>query len=216
MVKLWRVNCGDANLWLCASAADLAVKVGDACVITSGNVPEYGHIVSAQGEKDRAPDGIPRIVRRATMQDQAMADENQLFAKTAWRFCQDQIKQLDLAMRLLRVHYAFDRSRLTVTFTANDRVDFRMLIQKLAAETRARIEMRQIGARDTAAIRGGLACCGRVLCCATWLKDFENVNIRMAKQQGVPLNPATLNGMCGRLKCCLRYEHGGAVRPPSS
>jgi len=185
---------------------DLAIGVGDACVVEADRVLEYGHIVSIDGEAQTAPEGMPRVLRRATMQDQTMATENQLFAKTAWRLCQEKIKGQKLDMRLMRVHYSLDRSHLTVTFTSDERVDFRQLIHDLAAETHARVEMRQIGARDAAAIRGGLAPCGRALCCAVWLKEFDNIHIRMAKSQGLSLNPATLNGMCGRLKCCLRYE----------
>jgi cell fate regulator YaaT (PSP1 superfamily) len=110
-------------------------------------------------------------------------------------------------MRLLRVRYSFDRSRLLVMFTAEERVDFRQLVADLAAETHSRVEMRQIGARATASILGGLAPCGRRLCCSIWIENFEDIHIRMAKAQGLSLNPATLNGMCGRLKCCLRFEN---------
>jgi cell fate regulator YaaT (PSP1 superfamily) len=185
---------------------DLAINIGDACVVEVERVPEYGHVISSDGEILSVPEGMPRVLRRATMQDQAMAGENQLFSKTAWRLCLEKIRELKLDMRLVRVHYSLDRSHLTVTFTADERVDFRQMIHDLAAETRARVEMRQIGARDEAAICGGLATCGRVLCCAVWLKEFDNIHIRMAKSQGLSLNPAALNGMCGRLKCCLRFE----------
>jgi len=185
---------------------ELAIGIGDACVVEADHVMEYGHIVSIDGETQTAPEGMPRVLRRATMQDQTMAGENQLFSKTALRLCQEKINEHQLDMRLVRVHYSLDRSHLTVTFTADERVDFRQLIHDLAAETHARVEMRQIGARDEAAICGGLASCGRVLCCAVWLREFDNIHIRMAKSQGLSLNPVTLNGMCGRLKCCLRYE----------
>jgi cell fate regulator YaaT (PSP1 superfamily) len=185
---------------------DLAIGIGDACIVEAERVSEYGHVISIDGETPSAPENLPRLLRRATMQDQAMAGENQLFSKTALRLCQEKIKEHRLDMRIVRVHYSLDRSHLTVTFTADERVDFRQLIHDLAAETHARVEMRQIGARDEAAICGGLATCGRVLCCAGWLKEFDNVHIRMAKSQGLSLNPVTLNGMCGRLKCCLRYE----------
>ena len=185
---------------------DLAIGVGDACVVEVDRVAEYGHVLSIEGETQAVPEGMPRVLRRATMQDQTMVAENQLFAKTAWRLCQEKVSAHRLGMRLVRVHYSLDRSHLTVTFTADERVDFRQLIHDLAAETRARVEMRQIGARDEAAICGGMATCGRVLCCAVWLKEFDNIHIRMAKSQGLSLNPVMLNGMCGRLKCCLRYE----------
>lgn len=207
MRRLLHINCNDTHPWECTGPMDLAIGVGDACIVEADRVLEYGHVIAIAGETEAAPEGMPRVIRRATIQDQAMAGENQLFSKTAWRLCQEKIKEHRLDMRLVRVHYALDRSRLTVTFTAEERVDFRQLIQDLAAETRARVEMRQIGARDAAAIRGGLAPCGRVLCCAVWLKEFDNIHIRMAKSQGLSLNPTAINGMCGRLKCCLRFEH---------
>ena len=206
MPRLLHINCDDTHPWRCMAPMDLAIGIGDACVVEADRVPEYGHVISIDGETQAAPEGMPRVLRRATMQDQTMAGENQLFSKTAWRLCQEKIKEHRLDMRLVRVHYSLDRSHLTVTFTADERVDFRQLIHDLAAETHARVEMRQIGVRDQAAICGGLASCGRVLCCAVWLKEFDNIHIRMAKSQGLSLNPATLNGMCGRLKCCLRYE----------
>ena len=207
MFRFIQVDCNDVHPWRCAAQADLAISAGDACVVASGRVLEYGHVLLIGGETDSPGESTPRVLRRATMQDQAMASENQLFAKTAWRLCQEKIKEHKLDMRLVRVHYAHDRSHFAVMFTAEERVDFRQFVHDLAAETRSRVEMRQIGPRDAAAIRGGIAPCGRTLCCAVWLREFDNINVRMAKNQGLSLNPATLNGMCGRLKCCLRYEH---------
>lgn len=206
MPRLLYINCDDTHPWKCVAAADLAIGAGDACVVEADGLLEYGRVLSIAGETESELSGWPRVLRRATMQDQALADENLLFSKTAWRLCQEKIKELSLIMRLVRVHYDLNRSHLTVTFTADERVDFRQLIQVLAVETRARVQMRQIGSRDEAAICGGLAPCGRILCCAVWLKDFDNIHIRLAKSQGLSLNPATLNGMCGRLKCCLRFE----------
>ena len=109
-------------------------------------------------------------------------------------------------MKLSRVEQAFDGSRLIFYFTADTRIDFRELVRDLAAEFRIRIEMRQIGVRDEARMLGGYGSCGRPLCCTTWLQTFEPVSIKMAKQQNLSLNPSKLSGLCGRLKCCLRYE----------
>jgi cell fate regulator YaaT (PSP1 superfamily) len=109
-------------------------------------------------------------------------------------------------MKLVRVEQQYDGSRLTFYFTADERVDFRALVRELASEFRCRIEMRQIGARDEAKLLGGYGTCGRPLCCTTWLKRFEPVSIKMAKRQHLSLNPSRLSGLCGRLKCCLRYE----------
>jgi cell fate regulator YaaT (PSP1 superfamily) len=109
-------------------------------------------------------------------------------------------------MKLSRVEPLFDGSRIIFYFTAEGRIDFRELVRQLAAELRTRIEMRQIGVRDEARLLGGYGSCGRPLCCSTWLESFEPVSIRMAKQQDLALNPSKLSGLCGRLKCCLRYE----------
>ncbi len=210
MYRLLQVNCGDTRFLKCRSPADLAIKEGDACVVEADRSPEFGHVVTLaekEGEPDAAAQALAVVLRRATLQDQARASENILFSKTALRLCQEKIKHYQLPMRLLRVRYSFDRLRLTVIFSANERVDFRQLVADLAAETHARVEMRHIGARTMAGILGGVAPCGRHLCCAVWLDDFEELHIRMAKAQGLSLNPAIINGMCGRLKCCLRFEH---------
>lgn len=210
MYRLVQVNCGDTHLLKCRSPADLAIKAGDACVVEQERRPDFGHVVSiaeVDGEPDAAARTLPVVLRRATLQDQSRASENILFSKTALRLCLEKIRQYQLSMRLLRVRYSFDRLHLTIVFTANDRVDFRQLVADLSAETHARVEMRQIGARATAGMLGGVAPCGRKLCCAVWLEDFEDIHIRMAKAQGLSLNPSIINGMCGRLKCCLRFEH---------
>ncbi len=137
----------------------------------------------------------------------------------AQRICLMKIRERGLAMKLARVEQIFDGSRLIFYYTAEGRVDFRELVRDLAAHFRARIEMRQIGVRDEAKMLGGYGSCGRPLCCTTWLQSFEPVSIKMAKQQKLSLNPSKLSGMCGRLKCCLRYElpngkgvkHGGCA-----
>jgi len=210
MMRWAYVSCGDTHLVKCFSPPELAIKEGDACVIEIDKISDFGHIVSISDNADAVEDGVkdgPVVLRRATLQDQSRASENILFSKTALRLCHEKISQYKLNMRLLRVRYSFDRSRLLVIFTAEERVDFRQLVQDLASETRARVEMRQIGVRDAAAVVGGVAPCGRILCCALWIEDFENIHIRMAKTQGLSLNPTNINGMCGRLKCCLRFEN---------
>jgi cell fate regulator YaaT (PSP1 superfamily) len=120
------------------------------------------------------------------------------------------IRERGLAMKLARVEQLFDGSRLVFFFTSEERVDFRELVRELASEFKTRIELRQIGVRDEARLLCGYGTCGRPLCCSSWLKSFEPVSIKMAKQQDLALNPSRLSGLCGRLKCCLRYElnHG--------
>jgi len=210
MVRWVHVSCGNTHLVKCFSPPELAIKEGDACVIEAEKYPEFGHAVTiaeSSGIPDASMKDSPVVLRRATLQDQSRASENVLFSRTALRLCHEKIRHFQLNMRLLRVRYSFDRSRLLVIFTAEERVDFRQLVQDLAAETHARVEMRQIGVRDAATIIGGMAPCGRVLCCAAWIEDFGKIHIRMAKTQELSLNPVNLNGMCGRLKCCLRFEN---------
>jgi cell fate regulator YaaT (PSP1 superfamily) len=162
-------------------------------------------------------DSPARLVRRATRDDVIARLKHEQREKEAHRICLLKIRERGLEMKLTRVEQLFDGSRLIFYYTAEGRVDFRELVRDLAAHFRTRIEMRQIGVRDEARMLGGYGSCGRPLCCTTWLQSFEPVSIKMAKQQNLSLNPSRLSGMCGRLKCCLRYElpnskgvvHGG-------
>ena len=115
-------------------------------------------------------------------------------------------------MKLVEAEYTFDGSRLTFYFTADERVDFRALVRDLAATFRTRIELRQIGARDQAKLQGGVGPCGKTLCCSSWITDFGIVSIKMAKEQGLPLNPSKISGVCGRLMCCLSYENDNYIQ----
>ncbi|NLE67276.1 MAG: stage 0 sporulation protein [Lentisphaerae bacterium] len=220
MFKLLLVDCDFAKGLACACPAEMAIGPGDACMLEIGKVPEIGCVAAPlPGEQRAGRDDLPLVLRRATMQDQARASENQLMARSAARKCREKIAQRNMDMRLVGVRYVFDRSKLTVFFTADGYVDFRDLVQDLASEVRTRVEMRQIGVRDAAGMIGGLAPCGRKLCCSVWMKEFDNINIRMAKAQGLSLNPAVINGMCGRIKCCIRYEYNcylelGREMPP--
>jgi cell fate regulator YaaT (PSP1 superfamily) len=146
------------------------------------------------------------FVRHATDDDRAARQRQQRREEEARRSALVLIRQLKLDMKLSRVEQVFDGGRLIFYFTADGRIDFRELVRLLAAEFRTRIEMRQIGVRDEARMIGGYGSCGRPLCCTSWLQTFEPVSIRMAKQQDLALNPSKLSGLCGRLKCCLRYE----------
>jgi cell fate regulator YaaT (PSP1 superfamily) len=147
-----------------------------------------------------------RVVRRASEADIVARLKHQQRERDARQFALERIRAQDLPMKLSRVEQPFDGSRLVFYFTAEVRIDFRELVRELAARFRTRIEMRQIGVRDEARMLGGYGSCGRPLCCSTWLTSFEPVSIRMARQQDLSLNPSKLSGLCGRLKCCLRYE----------
>ena len=133
--------------------------------------------------------------------------------KEAFTICEKKIAARKLEMRLVNVEYTFDGGRIIFYFTADGRIDFRNLVKDLAAVFRTRIELRQIGVRDEAKMLGGIGCCGRPLCCATFLGDFEPVSIKMAKEQNPSLNPTKISGICGRLLCCLKYESEMYSRP---
>jgi len=148
-----------------------------------------------------------RIMRLANEEDLAREQRNRERAEEAYRFCQRRIESRGLPMQLVKVEYLFDGSKAIFYFTAEGRVDFRELVKDLTREINTRVEMRQIGVRDAAKKLGGYGPCGLELCCSTWLVDFSPVSVRMAKDQNLSLNPSKLSGLCGRLKCCLAYEH---------
>ena len=181
---------------------------GDSLVIKTDNGPAFATVVpvipavaSRQATLQRA-----QFLRMATDDDGQTRARQEERERDARRVALLRIRELNLPMKLSRVEQVFDGSRLIFYFTAEGRVDFRELVRLLAGEFRTRIEMRQIGVRDEARMLGGYGSCGRPLCCTTWLETFEPVSIKMAKQQDLALNPSKLSGLCGRLKCCLRYE----------
>jgi cell fate regulator YaaT (PSP1 superfamily) len=157
-------------------------------------------------ERRPAPEPPQQMVRKATPEDVVLKLKQQARERQAFSIGTMKIRERGLPMKLSRVEQAFDGTKLIFYFTADSRIDFRELVRDLAAEFRTRIEMRQIGVRDEARMLGGYGSCGRPLCCTTWLQTFEPVSIKMAKQQNLSLNPSKLSGLCGRLKCCLRYE----------
>lgn len=183
---------------------------GDQVVVETETGPAVGSVVRSIPElatRRLPPAGSPRaVVRKATPDDILVRLKRQHREQEAYRLAQLKIRERGLEMKLTRVEQLFDGSRMIFYFTSEGRVDFRELVRELAAEFHTRIEMRQIGARDEAKMLGGYGSCGRPLCCTTWLNSFEPVSIKMAKQQELSLNPSRLSGLCGRLKCCLRYE----------
>jgi len=162
---------------------------------------------SSPGSK-QAPKTLRKVLRKAGADDLARDEKNKEYEAEAFKTAQDMIAERELPMKLIRVEYSFDASRATFFFFSESRVDFRELVKDLAHKLRSRIEMRQIGVRDVARMIGGFGPCGRELCCAAFLKNFEPVSIRMAKKQEMVLNPAKISGVCGRLLCCLSYEYG--------
>lgn len=184
------------------------LAVGDAVVVQVDGVPVLGHVVRAPGavlDKAGPGDGI-RVVRRATNQDLYLRQRHAVREREAMRVAGMKVKERGLPMKLVRVEQAFDGSKLAFYFTAEERVDFRELVRELASEYKTRIDLRQVGVRDEARLLTGYGTCGRPLCCTAFLRAFDPVSIKMAKQQDLALNPSRLSGLCGRLKCCLRYE----------
>jgi len=183
---------------------------GDRVIVQTDSGPALGSVVptiSGVAERQNIPaDSSHKVVRRATPDDVVVRLKRQQKEQEAYRLALLKIRERGLEMKLTRVEQLFDGSRMIFYFTAEGRVDFRELVRELASEFHTRIEMRQIGARDEAKMLGGYGSCGRPLCCTTWLNSFEPVSIKMAKQQDLSLNPSRLSGLCGRLKCCLRYE----------
>jgi cell fate regulator YaaT (PSP1 superfamily) len=199
------------------------LKAGETVVVDTGQGAALGRVTSPipalGGRCAPAADSLRRVVRRATREDILARLRHEQREREALQVCTMKIPEHGLAMKLTRVEQVFDGSRIIFYYTAEERVDFRELVRELASHFRTRIEMRQIGVRDEAKMLGGYGPCGRPLCCTTWLTSFEPVTIKMAKQQNLSLNPSRLSGMCGRLKCCLRYEipngkgvkHGGCA-----
>jgi cell fate regulator YaaT (PSP1 superfamily) len=157
-------------------------------------------------EDGHIPEGFKNILRKAQPADLQAAAGNAAKEKEAYDFCLARIKERGMEMKLVRVEYLFDGSKAIFYFTADGRIDFRELVKDLAHAFHTRIEMRQIGVRDESGMVGGLGVCGRELCCATFLREFEPVSVKMAKEQNLALNPTKISGQCGRLLCCLGYE----------
>lgn len=210
MKILYKVKVSEAIKLDCIGEDNLNLKQNDWCIIKCNRYEDYGRLTYL-GE---IPEGLeandcPIVKRRATLVDQSKANENSARCKSFHRKAQEAIQRHDLPMRLNSTHYAFDRTLIIYQFTAPGRVDFRELVKDLTNMFKMRVELRQIGPRDAAGLVGGLGSCGRALCCSTFLTNFVSINLKMAKEQGVSLNPSTIVGACGRLKCCLQYEYEG-------
>ena len=186
----------------------LKVKKGDNVIVETTQGEEYGEVMIpnrfVNDEKIIAP--LKKVIRLANNKDDKHNEECRKKEKEAFKTCQKKIKEHNLKMTLTDVEYKFDDSKILFYFTADGRIDFRELVKDLAAIYKTRIELRQIGVRDEVKRIGGNGVCGRELCCCTFLRDFEAVSIKMAKEQNISLNPSKISGNCGRLMCCLKYE----------
>ncbi len=187
---------------------ELKIEVNSYAIVETARGIEYGEVVVSNRE---VPDEeivapLKKVIRIATEEDSQHAEDNQKKEKEAFEICLKKIKDHNLQMKLIDVEYTFDNNKVLFYFTADGRVDFRELVKDLAAVFKTRIELRQIGVRDESKMMGGIGICGRILCCKSFLGEFQPVSIKMAKEQGLSLNPTKISGTCGRLMCCLKYE----------
>lgn len=188
---------------------EIELKIDDAVIVETARGIEFGIIVI--GPKDIKEEDLAaplkNVIRKATDEDIEKELENRQKQVEAFDICLEKIEKHKLDMKLIEVEYTFDNNKVIFYFTSEGRVDFRELVKDLASIFKTRIELRQIGVRDEAKMIGGLGPCGRTLCCSTFLGEFEPVSIKMAKEQDLSLNPTKISGICGRLMCCLKYEH---------
>lgn len=185
---------------------DLGLRVGDRCIVTTDRGVELGVVVDGRRVDSLGEEKLHKALRRATERDLFLNEKKGEKEEAALRLCKKRIKIRKLAMKLSKVEYIFDGSRVIFYFTADHRVDFRELVKDLARELRTRIEMRQIGARDEAKLIGGMGCCGQgENCSKLFLERLDSVSVRTVKEQGLGMNLNRLSGMCGRLKCCLNF-----------
>lgn len=185
------------------------IQSDDYVIVETTRGIEIGKVVIEKRQVEEHDVVLPlkSVIRVATPEDLETVEQNRQEAKEASQICGDKIIEHELPMKLIDAEYTFDRNKIIFYFTADGRVDFRELVKDLAAIFRTRIELRQIGVRDEAKMLGGIGPCGRMLCCSTFLGDFEPVSIKMAKDQNLSLNPTKISGLCGRLMCCLKYEN---------
>ncbi|HWR42869.1 stage 0 sporulation family protein [Sporomusa sp.] len=202
----------------------MEINAGEHVIVETARGLEFGDVVVGprQVEDSQIVAPLKPVLRKATPEDEEKVKDNRKKEKEAFKICEQKIQVHALPMNLVDVEYTFDVNKIIFYFTAEGRIDFRELVKDLASVFRTRIELRQIGVRDEAKLMNGIGCCGRSLCCATFLGDFEPVSIRMAKDQHLSLNPTKISGICGRLMCCLKYEndcYGGCcakkVVPPT-
>jgi len=208
MVKVVGVRFKKAGKIYYFDPGDINIESNEKVIVETSRGIEFGDAVIGEkmvGEKDIVQP-LKHVIRIATEEDRKHHKENMGKKDKAIEVCQEKVDKHELDMKLIDVEYTFDNNKIIFYFTAEGRVDFRELVKDLAAVFKMRIELRQIGVRDEAKILGGIGACGKGLCCATWLGEFDPVSIKMAKVQNLSLNPTKISGICGRLLCCLKYE----------
>lgn len=208
MVEVVGVRFKQAGKVYFFGPGNLKLTTSDYVIVETVRGIEFGKVAISNRMVDEEDVVLPlkQVIREADEKDKLTVQENRDQAQQAYDTCEKKIKEHKLDMNLVDVEYTFDRNKVVFYFTADGRVDFRSLVKDLASVFRTRIELRQIGVRDEAKMLGGIVR-GRMLCCSTFLGDFEPVSIKMAKDQNLSLNPAKISGLCGRLMCCLKYEN---------
>ena len=227
MRYLYHVGVAPGVHYDCIAEETLKLKRGDEVVVRCDRYQDYGRVLcchddkpvdedalkkrQSQGPRGRRVQGqrTPVIIRHPNLVDKGKVHESEIRSRSIFRTAQKMVGEHGLDMKLVNCHYSFDRKMVVLQFTAEGRVDFRELVRELSQVLHTRVELSLGGVRDEAGIQGGIGCCGRPFCCATFLRQFVSINVRMAKEQGLSLNPSNISGACGRLKCCLRYEAEG-------
>ncbi len=208
MVNVVGVRFKNAGKIYYFDPGEFLIDLNQNVIVETARGIEYGLVVVPNREVDESEIVAPlkKVIRIASEEDAAHAEENDRKEKEAYNICLQKISDHKLDMKLIDVEYTFDNNKVLFYFTADGRVDFRELVKDLAAVFKTRIELRQIGVRDESKMMGGMGICGRVLCCNSFLGEFQPVSIKMAKEQSLSLNPTKISGTCGRLMCCLKYE----------
>ncbi len=208
MAHLVEIQLGEYRPVTLFDMNSITCKRGDMVICEVNKSFEFGKVVSDPSKScnGKAEASAGKVVRVASDGDLRQIVNNQMKSKDALAGCQRKVTESKLDMPLVKAEYTFDSTKLLIFFTSEGRVDFRNLVKDLAKMFRVRIELKQIGVRDKAKIIGGIGVCGRELCCSSYLKDFHALSIKMAKDQGLPLNPSRISGACGRVKCCMAYE----------
>jgi len=209
-IKIVGIRVRDRGMIVHYDPQDIYVLPGDYVIVATDNGEEIARVVSPPRYILRVLNNRPlkKVLRLPSQEEMAKLEEHANVEQEAYAYCIGRINNRRLPMKLVNVEYTFDESRIIFYFSADSRIDFRELVKDLAYKYKARIEMRQVGIRDGARMLSGYGLCGRPLCCATFLMEFEPVSIRMARDQDMVINPVKISGMCGRLMCCIAFEHG--------
>ena len=209
MGQLVQVKLGEYRSVMWADANGVAIRRHDIVILEVERNLEFGRVISdpARIFAGKTEEAGGKIIRLASDGDLRQVVNNEIKSVESLNSCKRQIAESKMDMQVVQAEYSFDATKILIFFTAEGRVDFRNLVKDLAKMLRVRIELKQIGVRDKAKIVGGQGVCGRGLCCSSYMKDFHPLSIKMAKDQGLPLNPQKISGVCGRVKCCMAYEY---------